>query len=78
MKRLTGVGDARISADSAADRFDIGRARPGLGAAELLDHLRMLPLGFGDVLRIESARLLRRGRRDRQRTRAKPEKSHYA
>ena len=59
VERLAGVGDAGICADAAADRFDVSRARAGLGAAELLDDRRMLALRLGDVLRIEIAEPLR-------------------
>ena len=55
MERLAGIGEARMGPDAAADRFDIGRARPGLGAAELLDDRGILALGFGDVARVEIA-----------------------
>ncbi len=66
VKRLAGVGDAGISAHPAADRFNIGRAPAGLGAAEFADKLGVLALRFGDILRIEVAQLLRGGRRERQ------------
>ena len=59
MQCLTGIGDARIGADPPADRFDIGRARPGLRAAELLHELGMLALRLGDVLRARDTQLLR-------------------
>ena len=75
MKRLAWIGEPGERPDSPADDLDIGGARASLGAAEFLHQLRMIALRLGDVLRVEVAELLRRGRRQRQRRRGEQEDS---
>ena len=59
-----GLGsDSRICGDAAPDGIDVARARPCFGAAELIDQLGMILLGFLDIPRIDPAHgCLRHGR----------------
>ena len=77
-----GLATPEKARDAPADRFDISRARAGLGAAELLNHRGMLPLGLGDVARVEIARSPARRNAGRERKRGRGEQqdefTHHA